>query len=75
MEFRQEDVIIKEFGEKLKKIRTDKGYSLRELAHLADLSHNAIHEIEKGITNTSLTTIIRLAEALEVPPADLLPSS
>ena len=74
MEFRPEEVIIKEFGKKLQQIRTEKGLSLRELAHRADLSHNAIFEIEKGIVNTSLTTIVRLAEALQVPPSDLLPS-
>jgi transcriptional regulator with XRE-family HTH domain len=72
MEFRSDEVIIKEFGNRLQQIRTQKGYSLRELAHLADLSHNAIHEIEKGIVDTSLTTIVRLAEALGIDPAELM---
>lgn len=74
MDHAQEEKIIKEFGENLKKIRLQKGYSLRELADIADISHNNIHEIEKGIINTSLTTIHILAKALDIDPADLLSS-
>jgi len=36
------------------------------------MSHNGIHEIEKGIANPSLTTIMTLARALEVDPAVLI---
>lgn len=72
MNDRAGEKIIKEFGKRLKKLREDRGLSLRELAHQADTSHQNIHEIEKGARNPSLTTIYRLAEALGVRPADLL---
>lgn len=64
--------IIKQFGENLEKIRKEKGLSLRELAHIADIDHSSIHRIEIGMANPMLTMILALARALEVDPADLL---
>jgi transcriptional regulator with XRE-family HTH domain len=72
MDIREQEQIIRQFGENLKSIRLEKELSLRQLAHLADMSHNGIHEIEKGIANPSLTTIITLARALGVEPAALI---
>ena len=46
--------------------------SLRAFAALAGIDHAMIDRYEKGLTNPSLTTIARLAEALEIEPADLL---
>jgi len=56
----------------LKKARTAKGLSLRALADTADLDFGNINEIENGKINSSLTTIVLLAEALEVSPGDLI---
>ena len=46
--------------------------SLREFAAVADVDHAMIDRYERGITNPSLTTIAKLAEALEVEPYELL---
>lgn len=70
---RQDEKIMAVFGKNLKKTRLEKGWSLRQLAHEADMSHFNIHEIEKGIVNPSLTTIMGLARALEVDPGALMP--
>jgi transcriptional regulator with XRE-family HTH domain len=48
------------------------GLSLRQFAALADIDHAMIDRYERGITNPSLTTLARLAEALEIEPAELL---
>jgi transcriptional regulator with XRE-family HTH domain len=64
--------ILVVFGHNLKKRRLAKGLSLREFAAIADVDHAMIDRYERGITNPSLTTIAKLAEALEVEPADLL---
>lgn len=65
--------ISKNFGNNLKKIRIDKKISLRELAAATALEHAQISRMEKGDVNPTLSTIIFLAEALGVPPSDLLP--
>ena len=74
MDSSREEKIIKEFGKRLKKARTAKKLSLRALAAIADMDFGNISEIENGKINPSLTTIVLLAEALEVDPVDLLPS-
>jgi transcriptional regulator with XRE-family HTH domain len=72
MDPRQDEIIIKNFGKNLKKIRTDKGLSLRQLADIADMNFGNINEIEQGNVNPMLTTIFALARALEVDPCKLL---
>lgn len=72
MDQRQDEKTIKDFGQNLKKIRMEKGISLRELADNADLNFGNIGDIELGKVNPSLTTIVRLAVALEVSRAALM---
>jgi transcriptional regulator with XRE-family HTH domain len=72
MDHGREQKIIKDFGERLKKIRTEKKLSTRALADLAEMDFGNINEIENGKINPSLTTIVLLAEALQIEPADLL---
>lgn len=67
----REEKIMKEFGERLKKIRTEKKLSTRALADIAEMDFGNINEIENGKINPSLTTIVLLAEALEIDPAVL----
>lgn len=65
--------LLKEFGKNLKKVRREKGLSLRKLAAASELEHAQIARIEEGKINPTLSTIIFLAEALGVDPAALLP--
>lgn len=74
MDQAREQQIIKDFGEKLKKFRNGKKLSLRALADIADMDFGNINEIETGKINPSLTTIVLLAEALEINPADFFRS-
>jgi transcriptional regulator with XRE-family HTH domain len=60
------------FGHNLKKRRLAKGLSLREFAAIADVDHAMIDRYERGVTNPSLTTIAKLAEALEIEPYELI---
>lgn len=64
--------ILIAFGNNLKRHRKAKGYSLRQFAALADIDHAMVDRYERGITNPSLTTIAKLAEALEIDPCDLI---
>lgn len=62
-----------ETGPLLKALRTEKGYSLRELANLAHVSHSFIADIEAGRSNPSLDTLATLAKALNVTLSSMLP--
>jgi transcriptional regulator with XRE-family HTH domain len=69
----RDEKILKDFGNKLKKIRLSRKWSIRKLALEADMDWSGIHRIEKGESNPTLTTIVTLAAALHIDPRDLLP--
>lgn len=54
-------------GSRVEVLRTDRGLSMRALAELCDLSPNTISLIERGISSPSVSTLHRLATALDVP--------
>ena len=58
--------IQQKFGERVKKIRLQKGISQEKLAELAGLHRTYISSIELGKRNVSLQNIQALAFALEV---------
>ena len=60
------------FGMKLKKLRTEKGYSLQELSRKTDISVSYLNEIEKGKKYPKADKIADLAEALEIPYDQLI---
>lgn len=64
--------ILKTFGENLKKIRTQKGLSQRQLSALCNVDNADISRMENGEINVSLNTVAQLAEALEVPVYKLM---
>jgi len=65
--------ILIEFAKKVRNRRYDLGLTQEELAEKADFHVNFVGGIERATRNPSLTSIIRLAEALKVPLKDLLP--
>jgi transcriptional regulator with XRE-family HTH domain len=54
-------------GIQLKRIRKERGISLREIARQTDLTASFLSQVEHGISNVSLDSLVRIAEALEVP--------
>ncbi len=64
--------LLKKFGQQLKKIREKKGITAAELARLTFIDKPHITRLEKGGTNPTLTTLIKLAEALEIEAGELL---
>lgn len=64
--------ILARFGQRIKQLRKEKGFSQEKLAHLAELDRTYIPGIEKGERNVSLIVIQKLAKALDVEPVELL---
>jgi transcriptional regulator with XRE-family HTH domain len=60
------------FGERLRELREKRELSLRALAELAEMSYTYISDMERGLRVPSLTTIIRLAVALDCKVTDLV---
>ena len=58
-------------GKNVLKFRTARSWSQQALAGEADLSLRYLAGVERGEENPSLETIVAIAEALEVSPAQL----
>jgi transcriptional regulator with XRE-family HTH domain len=59
-------------GDNVRRIRHEVGLSQEELADRAKLHRTYISSIERGERNVSVENIFAIAEALDVPPAELL---
>lgn len=62
------------FGLHLKKLRLERGLSQERLGMIAELDRTYISGIERGVRNVSLANIFRIAQALNVPAAELFHS-
>lgn len=60
------------FAGNLRRLRNERGLSQDELADSAEVSRSYLSQLEKGVFYASLKIIGRLADALEVEPAELL---
>ena len=63
---------LKKFALNLKRLRKKKGLSVRELSSRCDVDYGKISKLENSKANLTLTTLIELAEGLEVHPKELL---
>ncbi|MDD5005057.1 MAG: helix-turn-helix transcriptional regulator [Candidatus Omnitrophica bacterium] len=60
-------------GKKIKELRRKRGITQEQLAELIGTSYKYLQRIEsKNPPDVRLTTIVRLAKALKVKPAELL---
>ena len=62
---------LKAFGERLKELREKRSLSQVRLSELAGMNRNYVGDVERGKRNPCLGNIVRLAEALDVPPSEL----
>lgn len=60
------------FGERLCKMRTERGLSKENFAQQADMHPTAVRRLERGDRDPQLTTILRLARGLDVQPGALV---
>jgi transcriptional regulator with XRE-family HTH domain len=67
MDLFNEDVLTIDVGARLRQLRTERNKSMRSLARDSGLSTNALSMIERGRTSPSVSTLYKLAEALDVP--------
>jgi transcriptional regulator with XRE-family HTH domain len=64
--------ILRQFGDRVKKLRKARGWSQEELGDRAKLHRTYIGSIERNERNISLLNIERIAKALKVQIKDLL---
>ncbi len=67
MTYLDQEAVSIDVGKRLRMLRKSRGLSLRALARASGLSANALSMIERGKTSPSVSTLYRLADALQVP--------
>jgi len=67
MDIYGKEAVSIDVGLRLKHLRDERGISMRALARNSGLSANALSMIERGLTSPSVSTLNKLAGALEVP--------
>lgn len=61
------------FGELLASVRGRAGLSQEELGARSGLDRTTISQLERGVTSPRMESLIRIAGALGLDPAELLP--
>jgi transcriptional regulator with XRE-family HTH domain len=61
------DAVSVDVGQRLRILREERQISMRALARRSGLSANALSMIERGLTSPSVTTLLKLANAMEIP--------
>jgi transcriptional regulator with XRE-family HTH domain len=64
---------VEDFATRLRRARKTKGVTPYRLAQLTGLSKQGIYNLEKHGADPHLSTVLKLAEALDVHPLSLLP--
>ncbi|MBE8716629.1 helix-turn-helix domain-containing protein [Cellvibrio polysaccharolyticus] len=63
------------FGRIVKQVRETRGWSQEVLADRAELNRSYVGEVERGTAVPSLSTVAKIARALDLPVSDLLARS
>ncbi|UKB78964.1 helix-turn-helix domain-containing protein [Chryseobacterium sp. MEBOG07] len=67
-----DQIILKKIGERLQETRVQKNLTQKELAFMVDIEISQITRIERGVINTSVLSLLRITDALEISISDFL---
>ncbi len=75
MDYSSANAISVDVGSRLRFLREERGLSIRALARASGISANALSMIERGRTSPSVSTLYKVAKALDVPITTLFEST
>ncbi len=67
-----EEIFIANLGIHIRQLREKKGLSQQALADDSDIPKSQIGRIERAKVNTTVKTLVKIANALDVEPKELL---
>ncbi len=68
----QEDVFLQNLGIRIRKLRESQNLSQNDLSVESNIPKTQIGRIERAEINTTIRTIVKIANALNVQPKELL---
>ena len=63
--------VMTAFGERVRELRNEKGFTQEKLADLAGIEIRQLGRIERGKTNTTISTAVKIAHGLGVGICEL----
>ncbi len=69
---RNQNNLARQIGNKIRKFRQEKGWTLTHLSELADITKSHLSQLEQGKRVPSIRVVIHLAEALGKRISDVL---
>jgi transcriptional regulator with XRE-family HTH domain len=70
--FKYDKVLCRKFGKKIAELRKNREWTQEELAFKSVISASYLGSIERGITDTTISTAKRISKALNVELFELL---
>ena len=64
------DAFVKTVGSNVRAMRISKGLSMEEVANEANMEYRQLGRIERGEVNTTITSLLKIADALKVDIKD-----
>jgi transcriptional regulator with XRE-family HTH domain len=64
--------LCRRFGMNVKVARAAAGHTQEELADMAGVARSYMSDVERGVRNPTLMVVERIAQALDIDPAELL---
>ena len=68
------DAFLADVGQRIARVRKARGLTQEQLAEELRIAARALQKIESGSANLTLRTVARLASALQIEPAALIPA-
>ena len=65
--------VLNKIGEKIRELRESKQYSLQAFSDKLDIEYNNLIRIEKGRSNFTIGTLVKIANALDVDLREIMP--
>ena len=66
------DPILEAFGSHLTQLRKERKLSIHQLANACDMEYSHLQRIEKGKVNLVFTTLVAIAQGLNMSTGELL---
>lgn len=66
------EAVLQQFGRNVRAARTARGWTQEDLAHRSGLAVVQVSRVERGKREIRLTTLLRLLDAFDAEPDELL---
>ena len=72
---KDKNIFLRNFGDNLRRLRLIRGFTQEQLANELGVEISQISRIERGVINTSVTTLFQISKILNVSTEDFFKSS